>query len=47
MGTLNFWLILLIGVAIGMLISMSLRWIGRKYLGGHHQRGGARGANRR
>ncbi len=40
MEALNFWLILLIGVAIGMLVSMLFRWMGRKYLGGRYQRGG-------
>ena len=41
MATSEFWLILLSGVVIGMLLSMSLRWIGRKLLSGNRQKEGA------
>ncbi|MFB0556955.1 MAG: hypothetical protein ACETVW_03765 [Dehalococcoidia bacterium] len=36
----QFWLILLSGVAIGLLLSMSLRWIGRRLLRGRSQKEG-------
>jgi len=28
----EFWLVLLMGVVIGMLLSMAMRWVGRKLL---------------
>ncbi len=41
METSEFLLILLSGVVIGMLLSISLRWIGRKLLGStNHKKGG-------
>ncbi len=41
METSEFVLILLSGVVIGMLLSTSLRWVGRKLLGGtNHKEGG-------
>jgi hypothetical protein len=36
----QFWLILLSGVAVGLLLGMSLRWLGRKLLRGNNQKGG-------
>ena len=40
MGTDDFWLTLLIGVALGMLFIIALRWIGGKLLGRNQQQGG-------
>jgi len=41
MATTEFIFILLSGVVIGMLLSMSLRWMGRKLLSGNqHEKGG-------
>ncbi|MBA7507641.1 hypothetical protein ES706_06361 [subsurface metagenome] len=44
MGANEFWLVLLSGVVMGMLLSMSLRWIGRRLLSGNQQKEGG-GAN--
>ncbi len=41
----EFWLVLVSGVVIGLLLSMSIRWIGRRLLSGTQQKGG--GGNRR
>jgi len=41
MTTIEFLLILLSGVAIGILLSMSLRWAGRKLPSGNNQKEGA------
>ena len=35
MGVYEFWLVLLGGVVIGLVLSMSARWIGRRLLGGN------------
>lgn len=37
----QFWLILLSGVALGLLLSIAVRWLGRKLLRGNNQKGGA------
>lgn len=39
MGGTDFWLILLSGVAIGLMLSISLRWIGGKLLTGNLRKG--------
>jgi len=41
MGATEFWLVLLIGVAMGILLTMSVRWIGRRLLGGNQPREGS------
>ena len=38
MGATEFWLVLLIGIAMGILLTMSVRWIGRRLLGGNQQK---------
>ena len=38
MGATEFWLVLLIGVAMGILLTMSVRWIARRLLGGNQQK---------
>ena len=38
MVTSEFWLILVSGVVVGLLLSMSLRWIGGKLLTGNHRK---------
>jgi len=40
------WLILFSGVVLGMLLIMSLRWIGKRLSGGNQQKEGG-GVNRR
>jgi len=45
MITSEFWLILVSGVVIGLLLSMSLRWIGGKLLTANHRKEGG-SANR-
>ena len=40
METSEFWLVLISGVVIGLLLSMSMRWIGRRLLSGNQQKGG-------
>ena len=40
----QFWLLLLIGVAIGLLLSIALKWIGKKLLRRNQQEEGG-GAN--
>ena len=39
MAGMDFWLILLSGVAIGLMLSISLRWIGGKLLAGNLREG--------
>lgn len=42
MATSEFLFILFSGVVIGLLLSMSLRWIGRKWLNRNNQKEGGR-----
>ena len=43
MGAYEFWLVLLIGVTMGLLLGMSARWIGRRFLSGsQHKESSAR-----
>ena len=45
MAANEFWLILVSGVVMGLLLSMSLRWIGGKLLTANHRKEGG-GADR-
>ncbi|UCH42599.1 MAG: hypothetical protein JSW16_07265 [Dehalococcoidales bacterium] len=41
MAATDFWLVLLSGVAIGLMLSISLRWVGGKLLAGNTKKAGS------
>jgi len=40
MGANEFWLVLLSGVVMGILLTMSVRWIGKRIFSGNQQKEG-------
>ena len=47
MSANEFWLVLLSGIVIGLLLSMSFRWIAKRFLSGNWQKEGGDGHRRR